>query len=114
MKKFFKENIAHKAIKTKILRIYFITLIVVIIILIDAIIITNMKKDNLYPAAMKVIKTDYITHMMTLEDGNGSLWQYKDFEDFMEGDGCAVLMDSNGTPEIEDDKIVQIRYTTTF
>jgi len=72
-------------------------------------IITN-RTENLYPLFTTVVQTDFATDTVTVKDFNHNLWQFKGVEDWTVKDICACLMDSHGTPEIKDDKIVSVRY----
>lgn len=65
--------------------------------------------DDVYLRQGKIIAFNGET--VTVEDNNGNLWDFQGVEDWHIGDGCTMLMDSNGTTEIEDDVIVRNFYT---
>ena len=59
--------------------------------------------------AKSLICVDVSQDIATFEDRRGYLWQ-ADAEDWLTGDNAAAIMSDAGTPEIEDDIIVAIRY----
>lgn len=71
---------------------------------------TNQQK-HLYPLSTTVTKIENDT--VTVEDSNGNLWDFYGVEDWQVGDGCSLLMDNNGTENIEDDIIISTQYHTT-
>lgn len=92
-----------------------ITFILLFIALIGTALYSRLETEsNLYPATFTVIATDKETDTLTLEDFNGNIWIYEGIEDWLEGDTAAALMNSNGTPTIYDDSIIQLRYTGYF
>ena len=66
--------------------------------------------ENLYPLSTVVVEISDEDDTVICEDFNGNLWAFYGVEDWFEGDICALLMDSKGTPEIYDDVIVNARY----
>lgn len=72
------------------------------------------KKANepkVYPMAVTVVDVSEALDMVTVEDSNKNLWQFHGVEDYMVGDIVACIVDTNGTPEIKDDIIIQTRYS---
>ena len=67
-----------------------------------------------YPLAAKVVDLDYRQDFVTMEDGAGNLWGFWGCEDWERGDLAAMIMDSHGTGNIDDDEIVTIRYAGRF
>ena len=59
--------------------------------------------------AKSLVCVDVSQDIATFEDRRGDLWQV-DAEDWTTGDCAAAIMSDAGTPEIEDDIIVAIRY----
>lgn len=66
------------------------------------------QQKHLYPLTATVTQIENDT--VTVEDSNGNLWDFYGTEDWQVGDGCSLLMDSNGTNNIEDDIIISIQY----
>lgn len=67
--------------------------------------------NNLYALNTTVIDVDTTANLVTCVDFNGNEWQFTDTsEDWFEGDIAALVMFDNGTPEIEDDKIITATY----
>ena len=59
--------------------------------------------------AKSLVCVDVSQDIATFEDRYGDLWQ-ADVEDWSTGDNAAAIMSDVGTPEIEDDIIIAIRY----
>lgn len=69
---------------------------------------------GIYPAAGTVIQTDRAAGLVTVQTACGHVWQFEGVEDWNPGDGCALLMSNNGTPDsVTDDVIINARYTGT-
>ena len=66
--------------------------------------------ENLYPLSTVVTEINIKDNSVTVEDSNGNLWDFYGTEDREVGDGCSLLMDSNGTDKIEDDIIISTQY----
>ena len=65
--------------------------------------------NDLY--GLTTVITDITDDTVTCIDINGNEWQFTDTsEDWFEGDIAALVMFDNGTPEIEDDKIITATY----
>ena len=45
---------------------------------------------------------------ITFVDNNGEEWQFRGVKDWCEGDTIEVIVNSNNTPEIQDDEIVEL------
>mgnify|MGYP007119871732 CR=1 FL=1 len=66
---------------------------------------------SLYPSYGKVVKVDRKKDTISIRDAYGNVWVWDGAEDWRKGDGVALLMYDNGTPnKIKDDKIIKIRY----
>ena len=71
---------------------------------------TTTPSNNYYALSTEVTDVDYKADTVTVTDHNGNEWQFSGCEDWMIGDGCAVVMDDKGTEIIYDDEIVNTRY----
>lgn len=69
--------------------------------------------ENMYPLSTIVTEINIKDDSITVEDSNGNLWDFYGVEDWQVGDGCSLLMDNNGTENIEDDIIISTQYHTT-
>lgn len=69
------------------------------------------KAPEVYPMAVTVVDVSEALDTVTVEDSNKNLWQFHGVEDYMVGDVVACIVDTNGTPEIKDDVIIQTRYS---
>lgn len=72
--------------------------------------ITAKTEINVYPLLTTVTEVDRDKDLVTVEDNNGFIWQFKGVDDWEEGDLCNCLMDSRGTEKIFDDEITMTRY----
>ena len=68
------------------------------------------KAPEVYPMAVTVVDISEALDVVTVKDSNENLWQFHGVEDYMVGDVVACIVDTNGTPEIKDDVIIQTRY----
>lgn len=68
------------------------------------------KENNLYPDVGLVTEISGDTVKILMQNGNVFRFTADD-GDWFEGDLVAVIMDDNGTEEIEDDKIIQVKYS---
>lgn len=68
------------------------------------------KAPEVYPMAVTVVDISEALDVVTVKDSNENLWQFHGVEDYMVGDVVACIVDTNGTPEIKDDIIIQTRY----
>lgn len=66
---------------------------------------------NQRPATMIVREINQESDIVTLEDGNGFLWQIQGVEDWEIGDYASCIMDTKGTDSILDDEIKVIVYS---
>ena len=71
---------------------------------------TITPSNNYYALSTTVTDVDYESNTVTVTDHNGNEWQFSGCEDWMTGDGCALVMDDMGTEIIYDDEIVNTRY----
>lgn len=83
-----------------------IALILVCIALFSAVSATA----EVYPDTARVVKVDYETDTVTVETFNGFLFTFEGCEDYMEGDGVALIMEDNNTPKVFDDIIIKVQY----
>lgn len=66
------------------------------------------KEANLYPQTATVVNIE--NDKVIIEDFSGFLWSFEGAEDWEVNDVCALIMDSCGTKDILDDKIVSVKY----
>lgn len=66
---------------------------------------------EMYPQTAKVVTVDYDTDTVTVVTYMGFTYTFSECEDWMEGDGVALIMDDNGTEGITDDLVLMARYT---
>lgn len=74
----------------------------------------NLGQGWYYPLTTRVVEVDVENDVVTCEDFNGFLWEFEGCEDWQEGDIASLLMDSNGTEKVFDDKIMLVHYNGTF
>lgn len=66
---------------------------------------------SMYPSYGKVIKVDRKNDTISIRDTYGNVLVWDGAEDWHKGDGVALLMYDNGTPnKVKDDKIIKLRY----
>lgn len=70
--------------------------------------------SHIYPSCGIVVEVNYEEDYIVIEDFYGNAWIFEGVEDWIEGDIVAVIMDDNGTEQIEDDIIIDIRYCGTM
>lgn len=71
---------------------------------------TKDRFDRLYPQAARVV--DIQQDEIYLRDGAGNIWRWQGAEDWEIGDGVAMILTNNGTPDnVKDDVIVNIKYS---
>lgn len=85
-----------------------LAMLIVEAILVFVACITEPAKE--YPTCATVVELDRENDEVVVEDFNGNLWAFEGCEDWAEGDICAMIMNDEGTSEIYDDTIVQVRY----
>ena len=83
------------------------TIIIIIAMLCNFFAPSAAMQSQLY--AKSFVCVDVSQDVATFEDRYGDLWQV-DAEDWTNGDHAATIMSDKGTPEIEDDIIIAIRY----
>ncbi|MBS4902401.1 MAG: hypothetical protein KHZ96_07955 [Coprobacillus sp.] len=66
--------------------------------------------NNLYTLQATVTEINHTTDTVTVEDMSGNLWSFTGVEDWQVNDGCTLIMDSNGTENVTDDKILSETY----
>lgn len=72
----------------------------------------NIRCAKEYPLAARVI--DIQGDTVSLCDGAGNVWKWEGAEDWQIGDIAAMIMSDNGTSEISDDEILEMRYSALF
>ena len=66
--------------------------------------------QGFYPMTAYVVQIDEAADTVVIESSTGFLWAFTGIEDWEVGDGCSLIMYDNGTQEIYDDEIVEVRY----
>ena len=73
----------------------------------------DLDENKTYPLTAKVTKVNKKKNVVTVQDYSGNKWKFRGCEDYENGDVVSMLMDSNGTKNIKDDIILQVRYSGT-
>lgn len=73
--------------------------------------VTGATAPALYPMTTVVIETDDKNDVVTCVDFNGNEWAFDGVEDWAVGDIASMIMCDNGTDEIYDDIICDVRYS---
>ena len=82
-----------------------------LVVALMALFLTAKPKENiLYPDVGLITEISGDTVKILMQNGNVFEFTAED-GDWFEGDLAAVIMDNNGTEEIEDDKIIQVKYS---
>lgn len=71
----------------------------------------SLEQSEIYPMTAKVIKVNRKRNVVTVRQYNGNTWKFRGCEDYTKGDVVSMLMDSNGTENVKDDVILQVRYS---
>ena len=87
-----------------------ILFVVLAMFLLSILIAESEISGNLYPLAGTVVAVDRPDDTVTVQDGAGNFWRFDGAEDWQTGDLCALLMNDNGTEDVRDDVILQVRY----
>lgn len=66
---------------------------------------------NLYPETAIVREIDPVEDTVLVECGNGNLFVFKGTDDWEEDDICSMLMSDNGTVNVNDDIILDVKYS---
>lgn len=72
---------------------------------------TETTSYNTIQKLTKVIATDTVVDVVTVEDYFGNLYYFSGVEDWFEGDGCILEMRIHPTEEEEDLEIIRTTYT---
>lgn len=70
--------------------------------------------NNFYGLTTVVVNVSKANDKVTCQDCNGNLWQFEGVEDWCVNDIATFIMDNMGTEEINDDKIISVRYNGWF
>lgn len=73
----------------------------------------DLEENETYPLTAKVVKTNRKKNVVIVQDYSGNKWKFRGCEDYSKGDVVSMLMDSNGTKNVTDDIILQVRYSGT-
>ena len=66
---------------------------------------------TLYPETAIVREIDPVEDTVLVEAGNENLFVFKGTEDWEEDDVCSMLMSDNGTANVADDIILDVKYS---
>lgn len=66
--------------------------------------------EEIYPRTMVVSEINTKSDTVVLTDNTGNVWEFYGVEDWQVGDICSCIMDTNGTENITDDAIIDVRY----
>lgn len=75
-----------------------------------AIIASIIISVSCYTTCGIVTSIDDENNIVEITDFNGEIWVYEGVEDYLIGDAVSMLMNNNGTENIYDDIIINIRY----
>lgn len=78
---------------------------------------TIQKEENKtknYPLTTIVTEVNEETNVVSITDSKGFVWQFYGVEDWEKEDICSVIMNDNGTEDIFDDEIIEVRYGGRF
>lgn len=75
-----------------------------------AIIASIIISVSCYATCGVVTSVDYENNIIEITDFNGEIWLYEETNDYFVGDVVSMLMNTNGTENIYDDIIVNIKY----
>ena len=73
--------------------------------------IAYTQSNNIYPTVFEVVEIDESEDIIYLVDVNGNEWIWEGVEDWQVSDIAAATMDTNGTDNIYDDTIINLKYT---
>lgn len=77
-------------------------------------IISAISSGLIYPETAIVKKLNRKTDIVTVETATGNLFEFYGCEDWHKGDLCSMIMWSNGTKKVKDDKILDVKYSAKF
>ncbi len=69
-------------------------------------------EEKYYPETGKVISVS--GDVVTVETCTGNLFEFYGSEDWMIGDCVSMILNSCGTPTVEDDEILKVKYSGRF
>ena len=70
----------------------------------------SVEIDNLYVLETVVYEFSHETDEVVVETETGNLYAFYGIEDWELGDRCILVMDNNGTENINDDEIIRTFY----
>lgn len=70
----------------------------------------DARHSGLYPLSGVVTGFDLTSNSVIVMDASGGIWCFAGIEDWHVGDIAAFIVDSYGTDEVVDDRIVSVRY----
>jgi len=81
---------------------------------ITILLLTLIPTSKTYGLTTVVTDISKANDRVTCQDFNGNLWQFEGVEDWCVNDIATLIMDDNGTKEIKDDEILDVRYGGYF
>jgi len=79
-----------------------------------AVIIAAISSNLIYPETAMVAKVNRRTDIVTVETATGNRFEFYGCEDWHKGDLCSMIMWSNGTRKVQDDRILDVKYSSKF
>lgn len=67
--------------------------------------------QGIYATTTMVTNLDYDMDIVEVSTMTGIKYQFNDCDDWSIGDFCTVTMWDNGTPDIRDDEVLDVRYS---
>lgn len=88
-----------------------IAIIAIMFVVIGGCGIAYTQSNNIYPVTFEVVEINESEDIIYLVDVNDNEWIWEGAEDWDIGDYATATMNTNGTENIYDDIIVELRYT---
>ena len=87
-------------------------IIAIIIVISSLFCLAYHNSKHLYPLTTTVENVDYSEDLVAVKDSTGHMWVFSGVEDWQIGDTCSMIMNDNNTPEIFDDIIEDVKYSS--
>lgn len=75
-----------------------------------SLVIALLMVSNIYQTTGIVTEIDKVNDVVTVTNFEGEQFQFEEVEDWLIGDIAQMVMYDNGTEEVEDDEIIDVRY----
>ena len=79
-----------------------------------AMVISAISSGLIYPETAQVVKLDRKKDIVRVETSTGNPFEFRGCEDWEKGDLCSMIMWSNGTKKVKDDKVISVKYSSKF